>query len=142
MTGVTATSNSYHVPTVSPVDWRAVGAYLALACGLAWTLEGIALARGVRFTSLTPGTTALLASVMFTPALASSEQGPRIAPFIGAPGNLGVLYAMEPVFAVRQTFTAARLRLRNSWSTSGVLSAWCISSQRPTRTRNSRVFLE
>ena len=57
--------------TISPVDWRAVGAYVALACGLAWTAEGIALARGVRFTSLTLGTTALLAVVMVTPAIAA-----------------------------------------------------------------------
>jgi CAAX protease family protein len=48
-----------------------VSAYVGLACGLAWIVEGIALARGVRFTSLTPGTTALLASVMFTPAVAA-----------------------------------------------------------------------
>lgn len=34
----------------------------------------------------------------------SSAQGPKIVPFIGAPGNLGVLYAMEPAFLVRQTF--------------------------------------
>jgi hypothetical protein len=48
-----------------------VGAYLALAYGLAWTVEGVALARGIRFTSLTPGTTAILASVMFAPAIAA-----------------------------------------------------------------------
>jgi hypothetical protein len=34
----------------------------------------------------------------------SSAQGPRIVPFIGAPKNLSVLYAMEPAFLVRQTF--------------------------------------
>jgi len=34
----------------------------------------------------------------------ASEQGPRILPFIGAPGNLPVLYAMEPAVAVRQVF--------------------------------------
>jgi hypothetical protein len=34
----------------------------------------------------------------------ASAQGPRIVPFIGAPGNLSVLYAMEPAFLVRQTF--------------------------------------
>ena len=48
-----------------------MGAYVALAFGLAWTAEGIALARGARFSSLTLGTTALLASVMFTPAVAA-----------------------------------------------------------------------
>ncbi len=59
------------VPTGTPVDWRGVRAYLAFAYGLAWTVEGVALARGVRFRSLTPGTTALLASVMFAPAIAA-----------------------------------------------------------------------
>jgi hypothetical protein len=55
----------------SAVDWRAVGAFLALSFGLAWTAEGIALARGVRFSSLTPASTGLLAAVMFTPAIAA-----------------------------------------------------------------------
>jgi hypothetical protein len=58
-------------PTNKRVNWRGVFAYLVLAYGLAWTVEGIALARGVRFTSLTPGATALLASVMFAPAIAA-----------------------------------------------------------------------
>ena len=53
------------------VDWRGVRAYVALAYGLAWTAEGIALARGARFTVLTPATTALLALVMFTPAISA-----------------------------------------------------------------------
>jgi hypothetical protein len=57
--------------TITPVDWKGVGAFLALAFGLAWLPEGIALARGVRFASLTPWTTALLASVMITPAIAA-----------------------------------------------------------------------
>ena len=64
-------TNNERGATISSVDWRAVGAYVALACGLAWTAEGIALARGVRFTSLTLGTTALLAAVMVTPAIAA-----------------------------------------------------------------------
>lgn len=34
----------------------------------------------------------------------ASAQGPRILPFIGAPGNLSVLYAMEPALQARQTF--------------------------------------
>jgi len=59
------------VPAGASVEWRGVGAFLALAYGLAWTLEGVALARGVRFTSLTLGTTALLAAVMLTPAIAA-----------------------------------------------------------------------
>ena len=57
--------------TGTPVDWRGVRAYLAIAFGLAWTVEGVALARGVRFASLTLGTTLLLSSVMFTPAIAA-----------------------------------------------------------------------
>jgi len=48
-----------------------VRAFLALAFGLAWTIEGVALARGVRFTSLTVKSAAILASVMFTPAIAA-----------------------------------------------------------------------
>lgn len=65
------TLKSSRVLTSLPVDWRAVRAFLALAFGLAWTIEGVALARGVRFTSLTVKSTALLASVMFTPAIAA-----------------------------------------------------------------------
>jgi hypothetical protein len=57
--------------TFPGVEWRAVGVYVALAFGLAWTAEGIALARGARFSSLTIGTTVLLASIMFTPAVAA-----------------------------------------------------------------------
>jgi hypothetical protein len=34
----------------------------------------------------------------------SSEQGPRILPFIGSPANLQALYAMEPALQVRQVF--------------------------------------
>ena len=71
MTGVADIADNRRAPAVSPVDWRAVGAYLALACGLAWIVEGIALARGVRFTSPTPGVTLLLAGIMFTPAVAA-----------------------------------------------------------------------
>jgi hypothetical protein len=34
----------------------------------------------------------------------STASGPGIVPFIGAPGSLPVLYAMEPAFQVRQVF--------------------------------------
>jgi hypothetical protein len=34
----------------------------------------------------------------------SSEQGARVLPFIGAPGSLPALYAMEPALLVRQVF--------------------------------------
>jgi hypothetical protein len=53
------------------VDWRGVAAYVALAFGPAWALEGVALARGLRFAALTPWTLALLGPVMLTPALAA-----------------------------------------------------------------------
>jgi len=68
---VTDTLKSSKILTSLPVDWRAVRTFLALAFGLAWTAEGVALACGVRFTTLTPRSTALLASVMFTPAIAA-----------------------------------------------------------------------
>lgn len=53
------------------VDWRGVRAYLVLAFALPWIVELVALAQGVRFTSLTLGTTGLLAWVMVTPAIAA-----------------------------------------------------------------------
>jgi hypothetical protein len=54
------------------VDWRGVWRYVGLSCGMAWLIEGIALARGMRFAQLTLGGTAVLASVMFTPALSAT----------------------------------------------------------------------
>jgi CAAX protease family protein len=68
---VTNTPKSDRILTASLVDWRAVRIFLALAFGLAWTPEFVALACGVRFTLLTPRSTALLAWVMFTPAIAA-----------------------------------------------------------------------
>lgn len=53
------------------VEWRGVLWYLALAFGLAWLLEGTALASGVRFESLTAASTGLLATAMLTPALSA-----------------------------------------------------------------------
>ena len=53
------------------VEWRAVAYYVALAFGLAWLIEGIALARGVSFAPLTVPGTAVLAAAMFTPAIAA-----------------------------------------------------------------------
>lgn len=53
------------------VEWRAVAFYITLAFGLAWLIEGIALARGIRFASLTVRGTIVLASAMFTPAIAA-----------------------------------------------------------------------
>lgn len=54
-----------------PVDWRGVFAFIAIAFGLAWTVEFVALAQGIRFSSMTLATTAILAAVMFTPAIAA-----------------------------------------------------------------------
>jgi uncharacterized protein len=71
MSEISVTPDRFRVATGTTVDWRGVRVYLALAFGLAWTVEGVALGRGVRFTVLTPGTTALLASVMFAPAIAA-----------------------------------------------------------------------
>ena len=54
------------------VPWREVAAFLGLAFGLAWVPEFVALARGVRFGSLSIGSTALLAAIMIAPALAAT----------------------------------------------------------------------
>lgn len=71
MQETTNTWNSLRVPNSTSIQWRGVWAYLAIAFGLAWTVELVALARGVRFTSFTPMSAALLALVMFTPAIAA-----------------------------------------------------------------------
>jgi len=105
--------------TARAVDWRGVRVYLALAFGLAWTVEGTALARGVRFTSLTPGTTALLASVMFAPATAAfivrrfvTREGfataglrrgpwrPYLVVWIGVPLLIAGIYALSLLFGL------------------------------------------
>jgi uncharacterized protein len=110
---IAVTQKSSGILTPTHVDWRAVRVFLALAFGLAWTLEGAALACGVRFSSLTPGSTALLASVMFTPALAAfvvrrfiTREGfataglhrgpwrPYLRVWIGIPLLVAVIYAL------------------------------------------------
>ena len=61
-------------PVADPMQrpqWRPVAYYVALAFGLAWLIEGIALARGVTFAPLTVRGTMVLASAMFTPAIAA-----------------------------------------------------------------------
>jgi len=109
-----------------------VRAYLLLAYGLAWTVEGVALARGVRFRSLTPGTTALLASVMFTPAIAAfivrrfitregfataglrrGPWGPYLAVWMGVPLLVVGIYAITVLFGLgRFDATLAALTAR------------------------------
>lgn len=102
-----------YAQAVPGVEWRAVGVYVALAFGLAWTAEGIALARGARFSSLTIGTTALLATIMFTPAVAAfivrrfvTREGfataglrrgpwrPYLVVWIGVPFLVAAIYAL------------------------------------------------
>jgi len=116
---VSVTQDSFRVPTGTTIDWRGVRVYLALAFGLAWTVEGTALARGVRFTSLTPGTTALLASVMFAPAIAAfivrrfvTREGfataglrrgpwrPYLVVWIGVPLLIAGIYALTLLFGL------------------------------------------
>lgn len=50
------------------VDWRGMAWYLAICFGVTWLVEIGALARGVRFARLTPGSTLMLALVMLVPA--------------------------------------------------------------------------
>ena len=114
--GVAHAHRGTRAQAVHGVEWRAVGAYVALAFGLAWVVEGTALARGVRFTSLTPGTTALLASIMFTPAIAAyivrrfiTREGfataglrrgpwrPYLVVWIGVPVLVAAIYALTIV---------------------------------------------
>jgi len=78
---------------------------------LAWLTEGLAayVAKSVsRQTGIAEGDTFELGEVQELDAKCAaglaSPEGPRILPFIGAAGNLPVLYAMEPAFRVRQVF--------------------------------------
>jgi hypothetical protein len=50
------------------VNWRGIAWFLTLCFGLTWSIEITALARGIRFATLTMGTTILLASIMWIPA--------------------------------------------------------------------------
>lgn len=54
------------------VPWREVATFVGLAFALAWVPELAALAKGVRFASLSIGSTALLAAIMITPTLAAA----------------------------------------------------------------------
>ncbi len=78
---------------------------------LAWLTEGLAayVAKAVSAASAIPeGDTFELGDVHELDAKCatglSSAQGAKILPFVGAPGSLPVLYAMEPAFQVRQIF--------------------------------------
>jgi uncharacterized protein len=102
------------------IDWRGVGWFVALAYGLAWTAEGVALARGVRFRTLSPGAVALLAGVMFTPAIAATvvrrvrgegfasaglRRGPwryYLAVWLGVPLLVALVYALTVLLGLGQ----------------------------------------
>jgi uncharacterized protein len=103
------------------VDWRGVGWFVALAYGLAWTAEGIALARGMRFERLTAGAVALLGAVMFTPAIAATvvrravtregfvsaglRRGPwryYLAVWLGVPLLVALVYALTVLLGLGQ----------------------------------------
>jgi hypothetical protein len=98
----------------APILHETTHALLSLPQGrrpLAWLTEGVAayVAKAVSAqTGMPEGDTFELGSVEELDAKCAaglaSPQGPKIAPFIGAPGNLSALYAMEPAYAVRQTF--------------------------------------
>src|SRR5262249_30868734 len=97
---------------VRGVAWKAVAAYLAIAFGLAWSIEGVALARGMRLATPTIRSTALLASVMFTSAIAAwvvrlvTREGfqsaglrfgpwrPYLAVWIGVPLLVAAIYGL------------------------------------------------
>ena len=102
------------------VDWRGVGWFVALAYGLAWTVEGIALARGMRFGTLTASSVALLGGVMFTPAIAATvvrrvrgegfasaglRRGPwrdYLAVWLGVPLLVALVYALTVLLGLGQ----------------------------------------
>jgi membrane protease YdiL (CAAX protease family) len=50
------------------INWRGIAWFLTLCLGLTWSIEIIALERGIRFATLTPGTVTMLALVMWIPA--------------------------------------------------------------------------
>jgi membrane protease YdiL (CAAX protease family) len=54
--------------TAVSVNWRGIAWFLVICHGLTWSIEITALARGIRFATLTPGTVTLLALVMWIPA--------------------------------------------------------------------------
>ena len=95
------------------IDRRGIVAYLALAFAVPWAAESVALARGVRFQTLTVGTSILLGLVMLTPALAAfivrrfiTREGfataglrfgpwrPYVAVWLGVPLLLALIYAL------------------------------------------------
>jgi uncharacterized protein len=101
------------------MDSRGVVAYVAIAFGLAWLIEGVALVSGVRFASLTRGSTFLLAAVMVTPAIAAfvvrrfvTREGfataglrvgpwrPYVAVWLGVPVLMALVYAVTLVLGL------------------------------------------
>jgi membrane protease YdiL (CAAX protease family) len=95
------------------VNWRGVAAFLALAFALAWGPELLVIARGARFEQPAPGQVALLAAVMWAPAVAAVivrrwvtregfataglRVGPRryyLAAWLGVPALVAIVYGL------------------------------------------------
>lgn len=114
-------NNGIRPSAPASVDWRGVAAYVVLAFGPAWLLEGVALARGFRFAVLTPWAFALLGPVMLTPALAAfvvrkfitregfASAGLRLGPWrlylriwLGVPLLVIAIYALTILFGLGQ----------------------------------------
>ena len=53
------------------VNWRGIAWFLVLCLGLTWSIEIIFLMQGIRFATLTNGTTILLALMMWIPAISA-----------------------------------------------------------------------
>jgi len=53
------------------VNWRGIAWFLVLCFGLTWSIEIILLMQGIRFATLTNGTTILMASIMWIPAISA-----------------------------------------------------------------------
>jgi membrane protease YdiL (CAAX protease family) len=104
--------------TVQAIYWRGIASFLTICFALTWTIEFLALARGVRFATLTLKTTVLLAGCMFLPAISAfitrrfitrevfSTAGltlprslkPYLAILIGVPCIFALIYALTALF--------------------------------------------
>lgn len=110
--------SSVHTTSDQSLYWRGIAYFLAICFALTWTIELVALARGVRFATLTLHTTALLAGCMFIPAISAiitrrfiTREGfrtagltlprsmkPYLAILIGVPFLFGLIYALTALF--------------------------------------------